>query len=176
MSSFPDSTPSDDTITIPLTRGYETIVDAVDADLAEFRWQSLVVSKVQSVYAKRDLPREKGKHRGIYMHREILSRVLGRTLARNERVDHINGDGLDNRRCNLRLATGTQNNANSRLRRTNTTGYKGVTWSAKRKKYVAQIHFNGRGIFLGHYDTPGEAHEAYKEAAIRLFGEFARFE
>ena len=89
-------------------------------------------------------------------------------------VDHEDGDGLNNRWTNLRLATGTQNNANSRRRTDNTSGFKGVRYHAKSGRYQARITRNGRQRSLGLYPTPEEAHSAYTAAASELFGDFAR--
>lgn len=89
-------------------------------------------------------------------------------------VDHINGDTLDNRRCNLRYATNQQNQANSKLKSNNTSGYKGVTWDPVNKKWVAQIMFNRKNIKLGRFKNKLKAHQAYVSAGTRLFGEYFR--
>lgn len=91
-------------------------------------------------------------------------------------IDHINGDKGDNRWCNLRGSTNSQNAANSKLTTSNSSGYKGVHWDTERGKWLAQIMFNYKSHFLGRYDCPIEAHEAYKKAAEKYFGEFARYE
>ena len=90
-------------------------------------------------------------------------------------IDHDNGDGTDNRIKNLREATRTQNNANSRRQKNNTTGIKGVSPTSD-GRYMASICRDGKQRNLGRFDTPEDAHEAYKTEAIRLFGEFARVE
>jgi hypothetical protein len=149
---------------IPLTRGYEALVDDEDYKwLSQWKWCALVTKK--NVYAKRT-------KQAILMHRVIE----GATASRQ--VDHRDGNGLNNQRSNLRKATQTQNNANSRLRRSSTSGYKGVTWFrgnwASGGKWMAQIAVNGRHVYLGYFDTPQAAHEAYCAAAKRLFGEFWR--
>jgi len=89
-----------------------------------------------------------------------------------EEVDHINGNPSDNRWENLRLATHRQNLANTGLRATNSTGYRGV--SKNRGKYQAQIRIDGKRIMLGRFDTPEEASEVYEAKARELFGEFHR--
>ena len=88
-------------------------------------------------------------------------------------VDHRDGDGLNNRWRNLRLATVAQNLANARKRR-NRTGYKGVRFHKASGRYQARIHIEGREVSLGYYDTPEEAHAVYADQARRVFGEFAR--
>lgn len=91
-------------------------------------------------------------------------------------VDHKNGDRYDNRIDNLRLATRTLNNANSKKPKNNTSGFKGVYWHAQRGKWCAGIRSNGKTRYLGLFPTPEMAHDAYVAAAGRLFGEFARAE
>lgn len=169
MSSFPDSTPSDDTITIPLTRGYETTVDAVDADLAEVKWFATAYG-----YAARNKPRpQKGV---VWIHRIILSRIIGRELRSDEYADHINGDKLNNTRANLRIAACVENQRNSRKPKHNTSGFKGVTWHKGHRKWKAQISIENKSRHIGYFDTREKAHAAYCEAAKRIYGEFARFE
>jgi hypothetical protein len=90
-------------------------------------------------------------------------------------VDHRNGDSLDNRRANIRLATTAQNCQNVRRNSRNTSGFKGVSWSARHRKWIAKIKACGRQRFLGLFDRAGDAHAAYCAAAVELHGEFARF-
>jgi hypothetical protein len=86
-------------------------------------------------------------------------------------IDHINGIRSDNRICNLRIATRSDNLANSRLRKNNTTGYKGVYVDGN--KFRAMISNKGELIHLGMYNTCNEAYEAYCKAAKEIFGDFA---
>ena len=89
-------------------------------------------------------------------------------------IDHINGRKDDNRWVNLRPATRSQNNGNSRLRKDNTSGLKGVSFNKTRQRWVAQIGINGRQTHLGRFANRAQAHAAYVDAAQRHFGEFAR--
>jgi hypothetical protein len=91
-------------------------------------------------------------------------------------IDHINGDGFDNRISNLRLATRSQNNMNVRAHRDSTSGLKGAYWDKRSRTWLAQIRLNGKQHYLGKYDTAEEAHAAYCAAAERLHGAFARTE
>jgi len=89
-------------------------------------------------------------------------------------IDHCNGNPSDNCWSNLRLATVTQNNANSKIRRDNTSGFKGVSFQKKAKKWEARIQVNKKKIFLGLFNSAEEAHKAYCESAEKYFGKFAR--
>lgn len=100
----------------------------------------------------------------LWMHRLLLS------PKRGEQVDHINRDGLDNRRCNLRICTQSQNNANSQ-HRVSSTGYRGVYRDGRR--YQAAISVGGQMVRLGRFDGAIPAARAYDAAALQHFGEFA---
>lgn len=90
------------------------------------------------------------------------------------RIDHINLNRSDNRMANLRLCTHSQNLANTRARRTNSSGYKGVYFHTGAKRWQAKIKVNYRTKHLGFFDTREEAAEAYRKGAELYFGEFAR--
>ncbi len=89
-------------------------------------------------------------------------------------VDHINGDGLDNRRSNLRPATPSQNLQNTRRPVSNSSGYKGVGFHKASGRWRAYIGIQGRQTSLGYHESPEAAARAYDAAAIEHFGEFAR--
>ena len=104
----------------------------------------------------------------IKMHREILKPP--RCLF----VDHINHNGLDNRKANLRFATRTQNNWNRIHHKQNSSSrYKGVAWHKHTKMWAARIGVNGRRIALGYFDNQIDAAKAYDKAAKKHHGEFA---
>lgn len=109
-----------------------------------------------------------GKVKQFRLHREILEAPPG------VEVDHINGDGLDNRRENLRFSNRQGNNCNKPAYKTNTSGYKGVSLHRKTGGWVAQIQVNKMKRALGIFPTPELAHAAYCKAAAELHGEFAR--
>ena len=88
-------------------------------------------------------------------------------------IDHINNDRSDNRLVNLREATLSQNFGNTRLRAYNSSGYKGVYRNHKR--WQARIKYLGKIIHLGTFETPEKAHDAYKKASDRYYGEFANY-
>lgn len=158
------------TVEIPLTKGYVAVVDEQDADLAQFKWQ--VGKKLHPMRTDCRLGRQNPK--SIYMHRNILERMIGRSISKGEFCDHIDNNPLNNTRSNLRLATASQNMQNSKKPCNNTSGYKGVTWFARKRKWIAQIGVNGKNIYLGEFTTPELAYEAYCSAAKRHHGEFAR--
>jgi hypothetical protein len=117
-------------------------------------------------YAVRSV-RQNGKSRRIYMHRAIMG------AAKGQQVDHIDGDGLNNCRYNLRLATAAENQHNARRRIDNISGYKGVYWKMAQRKWCSQIQLNGKNQYIGLFICPIEAAHAYDRKAIELHGEFA---
>lgn len=104
----------------------------------------------------------------VYMHRLILKAPSGFF------VDHINGDGLDNRRSNLRLCTIKENNRNRvRMQSTNTSGLRGVFWERGCQKWRAQITVDDKNKHLGVFTDKYDAAIAYRNAAQQYYGEFA---
>lgn len=156
-----------ETFQITLTRGYVATVDAIDADLSQMNW--CINGQEPNAYARRN-----NGERNIYMHRTIMERVLNRDMLSKELVDHINGNKVDNRRENLRLATGSQNQGNRKTSK-NKSGYKGVwQYPGRKKPWVAEITMNFKRVRLGYFYTAEEAYAAYCKAAKEHFGEFAR--
>lgn len=150
---------------IALNKGEVAIVDDGDFDwLNQWKWHIHRETR-WGRYAVRTDSRS-GKV--VIMHRLIMDAPKGM------QVDHINGDGLDNRRENMRLCTNSQNTKNKRLSKSSTSGYKGVSWFSKLGKYASRIRVDGELIRLGYFHDPIEAAKVYDEAAKRYFGEFAR--
>lgn len=156
----------DGTIEIFLTRGFSTLIDTCDSDLADFNWSAR--PDWDNCYVNR----LSGKNKHQELHRIILSRMLDRDLLRSEHVDHIDGNGLNNRRSNLRLATPAQNQHNARRRADNTSGFKGVKKLKNKERWVSAIQNNGKRYYLGCFPAPELAYEAYCAKAKELFGEF----
>lgn len=161
------------TATIELTLGYVTVVDDEDADLEAISWSAHV--KQHLVYASHSsYPNgANGKKVTLYLHRLIVERVAGCVLPSSQWIDHEDGDPLNNRRSNLRLATRSQNQANAKMYKNNKSGFKGVIKEGDH--FRAKIVKDNRKYNLGKFDTVIDAHEAYKAAALELYGEFARF-
>lgn len=106
--------------------------------------------------------------RTVYMHRLIMNAKKG------DEIDHINRNKLDNRKSNLRFCNHSLNQANRPIHSKNTTGFLGVTWHKKARKYQTRIRISGRKTHLGLFEDIKEAARVYNEAAIKQFGEFAQ--
>lgn len=151
---------------VTLTKGYEAVIDATDVPLvASFNW--CAKPDCNTVYAIR-ADRSSGKHTTLLMHRELMKADDG------IEIDHINGNGLDNRRRNLRFSTKSQNQMNQRLSKANTSGVKGVHFLKSDKKFQAYIKANGKRINLGTHATQEEARLARIAASSALHGDFGR--
>jgi hypothetical protein len=149
----------DDGITVvPLTQGKVAIIDSADAErVLARRWRI-------DAYGYALTGTGKGT---ITLHRFLMDAQPG------EEVDHANRDKLDNRRSNLRFVTHAQNCVNAGLRRTNSSGFKGVTWHKRTQTWRAYIRVNGRQVHIGHFSTPEDAARAYDDAAAAEWGDFA---
>jgi len=150
-------------IKIELTQGQYALIDDDDLEKVGSGWYAMFVESVGSYYAMR----HKGK--GL----ETMAKAVMAPVPRGLCVDHINHDTLDNRRQNLRIATRAQNQHNKRINKNNTSGYKGVSWSARLNKWQAGIRFKNKNIHIGYYYDPEFAARKYDEKARQLFGEFA---
>ena len=149
-------------IEIALTHGKVAVIDDEDLPLVVgLHWQAK--PGAGGKWYARHVSRTSEGFWSVYMHRLILDA---------EQVDHVNGDGLDNRRQNLRLATAHQNNRNRAPG--GSLGYKGVTLTKATGRYRAVIRVEGQLKHLGYFTTPEQAALAYNSAARAFFGEFAR--
>lgn len=154
---------------IPLTQGKFAIVDNEDFKrLSTYKWQVKLDKHVW--YARAFSAMKDGKREWLSMHRIIL----GLTKGDKQQSDHINHNGLDNRRCNLRICTCGQNLQNQRPQIKNKTSkYKGVSWRRDRKFWTAKIQLNKKRISAGNYQSEIDAAKAYNQKAMELFGDFA---
>jgi HNH endonuclease len=145
---------------IPLTRGRVALVSNEDFDLvSKHRWHVQYQSD-RTMYAQTRV-----KQKAMTMHRLIMGFPASG-------IDHIDGNGLNNTRENLRLATVAQNQWNSRIAKNNKSGFKGVC--LRQGRWTAQMSHLGQKIYLGTFPTAEIASMAYQTAAKELRGEFAR--
>lgn len=153
---------------IQLTNGFVAVVDSKDFKrISQFNWYAWKSNG--TYYAVRRARLEENRTRVIlYMHREILGCPDG------QQVDHQDRNGLNNTRKNLRVASFSQNRCNSKRRRDNTSGFKGVSAYGKAGKFRARIKLNGKEYPLGYFHTASEAYAAYCKAAPAIHKEFAR--
>lgn len=149
---------------IPLTQGKVALVDDADFPrLSQHKWQ------FHKGYAKRTY-RVKGRRYSQQMHREILRCPYGDVSIE---VDHIDGNGLNNQKSNLRLATKSQNQFNRPAPRNNTSGYKGVQYVRAARKWRAQITVNGHTVHIGLFNHKEDAAYAYDSFARKHANTFA---
>ena len=147
---------------IPLTRGYVALVDDEDYDrINALKWYACV-RKDGMVYARRKLRSE-----------PIIS-MQHMVFGERIRIDHADGNGLNNQRGNLRPATNSQNAANHRKIAGTTSKYRGVTLYPANGKWVAQLHLHKKHIHLGYFKEEVDAATVYNLAAYEAWGEFAR--
>jgi len=156
---------------LQLSQGYKCQVSDGDCWVSQYKWRAHVKRRVdgtiKKVYAIRTV-RVNGKNTTQLMHRLIL----GMTDPAIE-IDHKDRDGLNNQRQNLRQATTQQNQRNQGLDKSNTSGFKGVSWHSHHKKWDANIRVDNRLLHLGRFVDPIKAARAYDVAAVKHFGEFA---
>ena len=153
---------------IPLTRGKVALVDDADFEwLNQTKWHARK-NKNGNWYASGYLKKGKGDYKSILMHREIL-----RLTDPKIQGEHKDGNGLNNQRGNLRLATNQQNSMNTKKKKNAASKYKGVSWAKTNSKWVAKIRLNGTLMHLGYFKNEIAAAYAYNNAAIMYFGEFA---
>jgi hypothetical protein len=136
------------------------IVDETDwSEMSKHKWYS-ERRRYTHYVRKSSPPRER-------LHQFIVSVPQGKD------IDHINGDGLDNRKCNLRICTRSENAANKCKYKKTRSRFKGVGWHKRGRKWEAQIMCNYKKIYLGLFDSELEAAQAYNKKALALFGEHA---
>ena len=149
---------------IELSQGKVSLVDDVDFEwLNQWKWYAW--KSGNTFYALRTTK----KGTTFRIHRELL----GLRFGDGRQVDHVNGNGLDNRRENLRTCTSAQNQYNQKIRQ-GSSRFKGVRWSKRDKRWYARIRFNGKQIHLGTFVVEVDAAKTYNKAAIKMHGKFAK--
>jgi len=149
---------------IKLTQGKWAIVDNEDYEkLNKWKWC------YYGGYAIRTIRTGVSKRTKCRMHWEVIGKPKD-----GFEVDHINGNGLDNKRSNLRICTHRENTMNAKRHKDGKSGFKGVSWQKRVKKWQAQINIGGIRTSLGYFITVKEAAQIYNEAAKKYFKDFAR--
>lgn len=160
--------PSEEYRLITLSQGQFAKVDCADFEwLNQWKWCAMWGENAKSFYAAR-IHLSASERKQIRMHRLILGLDKG-----DKRIgDHTNHDTLDNRRSNLRICSTQQNNCNVKLKKSNTSGFKGVAWHKGRQKWRAYGSLEGRQKHIGYYETAEQASTAYEDFAKYHYGEF----
>jgi len=158
----PPQPPNDKIRYIPLTRGLHAIVDAEDYEwLNQYKWYAQPAPRKGTFYARRNC-----RGGAVLMHRMIMRPPKGKV------VDHINGNGMDNRRCNLRICTPAENSRNAPKRLGTRSRFIGVYPCGD--KWVSYITYNKEQIYVGIFDDEVEAANARDLLARKLHGPYAR--
>lgn len=153
------------TIEIVLTKGLVALIDDCDAHLAGLKWHALKSRGTHYAHRSGARDPETGKQHRSALHRVVLGAGDG------DIVDHLNGDGLDNRRANLRLSDASANMMNrGAARRDSASGIVGVTFHKTNRRWMAHMRVRGFVHHLGYFDTPEEANIARLTAEKRIVG------
>lgn len=156
--------------TIPLTKGLVGLVDDEDFErVNQYKWTTAYSKALGIAYAQRSV-KINGKWTHVLLHRVIMNAKKG------QRIDHADGNGVNNQKYNLRLCTPAENQRNVKCHRDNVSGFKGVkpNRNSRRNPWSSFIFVNGRTKYLGCYPSRIDAAIAYNIAAIGNFKEFAR--
>ena len=150
------------------------LVDDDDYErLSKFYWKVGTIKKGAYKYAVRHIYKNKTSQ-VIFMHRDVLGMASLKLSDDKLQVDHINHNGFDNRKSNLRKCTNSQNMANTKIRSNNKSGYKGVKNNSHNpNKWEVALRFNKTNFYIGLFDDKIEAAIAYNKKAKELWGEFA---
>jgi hypothetical protein len=156
--------------TLPLSRGLTAQVDDEDFEaLNKYKWSAL--KGWRTFYAVRRITLPDGKQHLLLMHREILKETPPYPIAE---IDHIDGNGLNNVKTNLRPCSRSENQKNKRKKRNASSQYKGVIRDKVRGKWRAEIKIDGKRVYLGRFEYEADAARAYNFAAQKHHGQFAR--
>ncbi len=152
---------------IPLSQGKEALVSDRDfARLNKIKWHARFDRF--NWYAARNITISPGRRMTNPMHVFIMGKQKGLE------IDHRNGNGLDNQRKNLRFVTLSQNRLNSKMLKTNTSGYRGVSWHGVTQMWMAKARWNGKEIYLGVFSKKSQAKSAYEKFTNKHYKKFKR--
>lgn len=152
-------------VSVPLSNGGAALIDDEDVHVVlAHSWCRIDSRRGRQSYAKATI-----NSRTAMMHRLVMG-VTDSCMQ----IDHVNGNGLDNRRGNLRVADNSTNQANIPKLGVRSSRFKGVTWHASACRWQAQLKVRGRNLYLGLFASEEDAARAYDAAALEHFGEFAR--
>lgn len=152
---------------IPLSKGKFALVDDDDFELvSKFKWSATEPDHRRSIYARTNIKGVDGKYHTERMHRLIL----GLQRGDGKIVDHVNGNGLDNSRKNLRISSHSDNAANVAIHRGNKSGYKGVNYRRDRGTWKAEVRRNGITVYCATSHCIHLAALKYNDNAVRFHG------
>lgn len=151
---------------IPLTKDQTASIDLENYELIrEYKW---CANKHNNCWYAQTSKKFNNKVQKIYMHRLIMH------AKKDQIIDHIDGNSLNNCRSNLRFCSHTENLYNTSARRNNKLGYKGIYWNKKEKKFRCYINVNKKNIHIGYFSTIEDAILSYNQAAQKYHKEFAK--
>lgn len=157
-------------IKVPIRGKRNASIVTVDDDMADkvsqYKWHILPNGYVETCRYTKGSGRKNQKNKHLYLHRLVMD------AGKGQYVDHVNRNPLDNRKCNLRFCTQSQNGANTKIPKNNTTGHRGVYWDKINKNWIAAIHYLGRKIHLGCFADKKDAISKRESASIYYFKEF----
>lgn len=154
---------------------YEILIDSEDLEKIKalnYSVTCIYMKNSESYYALVNkytrLPDNSREQKLIYLNRYIIN-----CTSENEEVDHINHISLDNRKCNLRITTVSENSRHrGRINKNNTSGYRNVTWDKEMKKWKVQLYLDGKNIIFGYFNDVDEAGKVAKEVREKHYGKF----
>ncbi len=149
---------------IRLTQNQQTMVDDdVYEILNQFKWHAMYSKSTKTYYARRSVIISKGNYTTERLHWYIVGKPIKEYC-----IDHINGNSLDNRYCNLRIVTNRENQQNRKSHRNGRLV--GCYYHKRDKKWISQIVLNGKQKCLGYFNTELEAHNRYKKELVKIRG------
>lgn len=156
--------------TILYIKNKKILIDTEDLErIIKYRWCISWAGSRDYLFIKTNIFID-NSFKNIKLHRFILN-INDPLIC----IDHIDRNPLNNKKSNLRIANRIQNQRNMKVSKKNKSGYKGVSWDKSRNKWTARISFNNHYLYLGRFDTPEDAQEAYKKASLQYHGEFSIF-